>query len=117
MLQCAIIQFRPRGDTQMEYEIRCKVYPGQFSSEYSIEGDQSAGRSFSLFAPVHKVEVDEPPTRDHPVDGWLKVRLWDLMGSNAVVQLPRESFESGLYVTVNVGQFKYPPQPAELYQE
>lgn len=94
----------------MEYEVRCKVYPGQFSAEYSIEGVQASGEAFSLFAPIAQVDVDEPPTRDRAVEGWLKVTLWDLKERKAVVRLPRESFESGSYITVSLGQFRKPPQ-------
>jgi len=101
----------------MKYDIRCQVFPGQFSSEYSVEGQQSSGDLFSLFAPVGLVEVDGVPTRDHPVEGWLKVQIWDLAGSKAVVQLPRESFESGRFVTVGLNQFKTPPQTVELAEK
>lgn len=101
----------------MEHEIRCKVFPGQFSSEYSVEGVQASGDPFSLFVPSEKVEVDEAPTRERPVDGWLKVGIWDLTGNRAVVKLPRESFESGRFVTVGMNQFKSAPQPVEFSQK
>jgi hypothetical protein len=32
---------KPRGD--MEYELRCMVYPGQFSNEHAVEGMQANG--------------------------------------------------------------------------
>jgi hypothetical protein len=56
-----------------EYQIRCKLFPGQFSGEYAVEGVQANGERFSLFVPEKFVEPDEPPTRDRTVDGWLKV--------------------------------------------
>src|SRR5215471_5321842 len=39
-----------------EYQIRCKVFPGQFSGEYAVEGVQASGDRFSLFAPEKFVE-------------------------------------------------------------
>ena len=34
----------------MEANLRCKVFPGQFSTELAIEGVQADGERFSLFA-------------------------------------------------------------------
>lgn len=95
----------------MENQIRCKVFPGQFSNEYAVKSQQIDGESFSLFAPVLTVETDETPTRDRAVDGWLKVTIWEQKGDKVIVKLPRESFESGRFVTVSVTQFKVRPQP------
>ena len=97
----------------MEYQIRCKVFPGQFSSEYAVEGEQASGERFSLFAPAKFVECDEPPTRDRAINGWLKVSMWQLKRDLAVVGLPRESFECGRFVTVGLSQFKIRPEPVE----
>jgi hypothetical protein len=94
----------------MDYQIRCKVFPGQFSSEFAVEGAQSDGKKFSLFAPARDVEPEEPPTRERSVEGWLKVTLWELTGNRAIVKLPRESFESGRFVTVEISSFKTRPQ-------
>lgn len=93
-----------------EYQIRCKVFPGQFSSEYAVEGVQANGEKFSLFAPEKFVETDETPTRDRVVDGWLKVSLWQRAGDRYIVRLPRESFESGRFVTVSFSSFKEGPE-------
>ena len=71
----------------MQYQIRCKVFPGQFSGEFAVEGSQANGEKFSLFAPAKDVETDEPPTRDRSVEGWLKVTLWEQSGSLAIVKL------------------------------
>jgi hypothetical protein len=95
----------------MELQIRCKVFPGQFSSEYAVEGVQAGGQHYSLFAPASAVEVEEPATRDRAVDGWLKVHVWQQKGDLAIVRLPRESFESGRFVTVSLSQFKVRPEP------
>jgi hypothetical protein len=97
----------------MVYEIRCKVFPRQFSSEFAVKGVQANGTGFSLFAPATTVETDEPPTRDRAVDGWLEVQLWEQAGDQAVVRLPRESFESGRFVTMTMSQLKTRPTPIE----
>lgn len=94
----------------MEQQIRCKVFPGQFSSEYAVKAQQVDGEWFSLFAPVGAVEVEEPATRDRAVDGWLKVTVWEQKGDNFIIKLPRESFESGRFVTVSVAHFKSRPE-------
>lgn len=94
----------------MEQQIRCKVFPGQFSSEYAVKATQADGQAFSLFAPVNSVEVDEPVTRDRAVDGWMKVSIWELKGDKAIVKLPRESFECGRFATVSLTQFKSRPE-------
>jgi hypothetical protein len=98
----------------MEHQIRCKVFPGQFSSEYAVEGVQANGDRFSLFAPTKTVETDEPATRDRAVEGWLKVVVWEQTGDRVIVKLPRESFESGRFVTVSLSQFRIRPELIEV---
>jgi hypothetical protein len=93
--------------------IRCKVYPGQFSDEYAVGGEQADGERFSLFVPIDYVKPDQPPTRDSSVEGWLQVWVWEPSGNTAVVKLPRESFESGRFVTVRLDQLQAPLQPIE----
>ncbi|HTU16612.1 MAG TPA: hypothetical protein VMG10_01005 [Gemmataceae bacterium] len=95
----------------MESQIRCKVFPGQFSNEYAVKAEEIGGESFSLFAPIQAVETDENPTRDKAVDGWLKVTIWEQTGDKVIVKLPRESFESGRFVTMSVTQLKTRPEP------
>lgn len=96
-----------------ETQIRCKIFPGQFSAEYAVEGVQVNGEKFSLFAPTRVVEPLETPTREHAVDGWLTVVVWEQVGDRVIVKLPRESFESGRFVTMSVTQFKTRPEPIE----
>jgi hypothetical protein len=93
----------------MKAQIRCKVFPGQFSSEYAVEGTQANGENFSLFAPVEDVETDRPVTRERAVEGWLRVTVWKQVGDLMVVRLPGESFECGRFVTVSIAQRKQQP--------
>ena len=61
----------------MESLLRCKVYPGQFSDEYAVSGEQAGGEKFSLFVPARLVTSDRTPTRKAAVEGWLAVRVWN----------------------------------------
>jgi hypothetical protein len=97
-------------ETEMKNFIRCKVYPGQFSDEYAVSGQQADGERFSLFVPAKYVTPDETPTREVTVEGWLQISLWEQSGTNVIVKLPRESFESGKFVTIGVDQLQHPLQ-------
>ena len=88
-------------------KIRCEVSPGQFSSEYAVAGRDSGGEMFSLFAPAGMVEKIDDRV------GWLDVKVYEVNCTKAVVQLPRESFEQGRFVTVPLSQFKTQPQTTE----
>ncbi len=96
----------------MDANLRCKVFPGQFSSERSVEGVQADGERFSLFAPAKYVTSDEPVTRDRSVEGWLRVSVWEDHGEKVLVRLPCESFESGLFVTIAAAQLLLGPTAA-----
>ena len=52
------------------------------------------------------VTSDEAVTRDRAVEGWIKVTIWEDQGDRLVVRLPRESFESGLFVTISSAQLQ-----------
>ncbi len=56
-------------------EIRCQLYPGQFSSEYAVVVESLSGRVYSLFASRDGVANDREPTLDEPTDGWLRVKV------------------------------------------
>jgi hypothetical protein len=97
----------------MKNFVRCKVYPGQFSDEFAVSGEQADGIRYSLFVPIQYVKPDQAPTRERSVDGWLQVSIWESSGDTVVVKLPRESFESGRFVTVRMDQLQMPLQTAE----
>jgi hypothetical protein len=86
--------------------LRCKVYPGQFTGEFAVGATQINGERLSLFVPEEYVEWEQEPTRDRAVDGWIRVEIWEQTGDSALVKLPRESFESGWFVTVGLTQFR-----------
>jgi hypothetical protein len=101
------------GEQAMKNFVRCKIYPGQFSDEFAVSGEQVNGERFSLFVPTSYVNPDQPPTRESSVEGWLQISIWQQSGDMAVVKLPRESFESGRFVTVRLDQLQMPLQPVE----
>ena len=102
-----------RGWQAVKNFLRCKIYPGQFSDEFAVSGEQANGGRFSLFVPTNYVNPDQTPTRDTSVEGWLQISIWEQSGDRAVVKLPRESFESGRFVTVRLDQLQMPLQPIE----
>ena len=95
----------------MENWLRCTVTIGQLPGEYGVEGLQANGAVFSLFAPTETVEPDEEPTRDQVASGWVKVVVLDQSEGRALVRLPRQTFQSGAFVTVGCDQLRTPPRP------
>jgi hypothetical protein len=86
--------------------LSCTITPGQFSSEYAVSGQHSDGTGFSLFVPHEYVECDPAPTAQQPVQGWLRVEVWDQKGNLVVVRLPRSTLENGQFVTVTTSQLR-----------
>jgi len=94
----------------MEYWLRCRVYPGQFSVEYAVLVRQSDGAEVSLFVPQELVDCDQLPSFDRPVSGWVRVQLMQQQGKLALVFLPRSTLENGQYITVEADQLETRPQ-------
>jgi translation initiation factor IF-1 len=90
----------------MEAWLLCTVTPGQFSSEYAISSVQSNNKEFSLFANRGDVQCESDPTLQEPVEGLLRVQVWEQRGDAVLVRLPQPSFESGQVVTVKASQLK-----------
>jgi hypothetical protein len=93
-------------------EIRCRLYPGQFSSEYAVIVESFSGRTYSLFAPQDDVTNDGEPTQDEPTDGWLRVKVLKPEGNNVLVQLPQSTIENGSYLAVRRDQMRFSPEVA-----
>src|SRR5436853_2538223 len=87
-------------------ELRCRLYPGQFSSEFAVIVESFNGRAFSLFASREDVESDREPTQDEPSDGWLKVKVLEPEGTNVLVLLPQSTIEDGSYLAVRHDQLR-----------
>jgi hypothetical protein len=79
--------------------LRCKVGPGQFTGEYAVSGEQSNGRSFSLFVDDYLADCDNGTGY-----GWLRVEVINRKGDDALIKLPALSLEGGQFVTVKSAQ-------------
>jgi hypothetical protein len=88
----------------MTAELRCKVYPGMFSSEFAVVVEAFNGRIYSLFADRDKVRASGTPTLDEPTEGWLKVSVLEGEGDNILVQLPQTTIENGRFLSVRDDQ-------------
>jgi hypothetical protein len=93
----------------METWLKCKVSPGQFSDEYSVQGVAFGGQGFSLFVPAELVDVAEALPGADTLGGWLRVEVAEREGQLALVRLPRQSLENGRFVTVQVDQLRWTP--------
>ncbi len=95
----------------MRAELRCRLLPGQFSSEFAVIVESFNGRSFSLFASRDEVIFDQEPTQDAPTDGWLRVQVVEGRGNNVLVRLPESTVENGQYLAVRSDQLRNALEP------
>ncbi len=94
----------------MTAELRCLVYPGQFSSEFAVVVESFNGRRFSLFSSRDDVSFEQEPTQDEPTQGWLAVQTTQRSGNNIVVRLPQTTIENGQYLSVRLDQVRQAPE-------
>jgi hypothetical protein len=88
----------------MDALLNCRIGPGQFSSEFSIQGEAFDGTPFSLFAPKDEVLLKDRAPNGQTVQGWLRVDAGIETGGLQLIRLPREAFEMGYFVTVRAEQ-------------
>jgi hypothetical protein len=98
----------------MTAELRCQLYPGQFSNEYAVVVESFSGRGFSLFASREDVQREREPSLDEPTTGWLKVKLLEQKGNNFLVLLPQTTLENGSYLAVRHDQLRFEPEVASV---
>ena len=96
----------------MRTGLRCRLFPGQFSSEFAVVVETFNGRSLSLFASRDEVMFDQEPTQDIPTDGWLSVQVLERRGNNVLVRLPQSTVENGQYLAVRSDQLRNALDPA-----
>ncbi len=87
-------------------ELRCQLYPGQFSSEFAVVVESFNGRAFSLFASREDVKCEREPSQDDPTNGWLQVKNLEEEANNILVQLPQSTIENGSYLAVRRDQLR-----------
>jgi hypothetical protein len=87
-------------------ELHCRLYPGQFSSEFAVVVTSFSGREFSLFTSRDDVRSDREPSDDQPVEAWLRVKVLEGDGEHVLVQLPQSTIETGPYLAVRRDQLR-----------
>ena len=85
--------------------LRCRVTPGMFDHELGVEGRQSDGSVYSLFAPKKAVDHGGQPV-EGPMEGWIRVRVLSQKDDRVLIELPGQTFQNGAYVTVPVNQLR-----------
>ena len=101
-------------ETMVTAELCCRLYPGQFSSEFAVIVESFNRRSSSLFAPREDVQYDREPSEDEPTEGWLRVKVLQRAGNNVLVQLPQTTIENGSYLAVRRDQLRFSPAVATV---
>jgi hypothetical protein len=96
----------------MKAELRCRLYPGQFSSEFAVIVESFNGRTYSLFAPLDDVRYDREPSEHESTEGWLSVKVLEHEGNNVLIQLPQSTIENGSYLAVRRDQLRSSPTAA-----
>lgn len=84
----------------MESKLRCKLYPGQFASEFAVHVRSSSGREYSLFADKIDITYQGEPTEENPSEGWIIVSVVQTQGSLCLIRLPQSTLENGQFITV-----------------
>jgi hypothetical protein len=95
----------------MRRELRCRLFPGQFSSEFAVIVETFNGRSFSLFASRDEVMFHHEPTQDTPTEGWLSVQVAEQRENNVLVRLPHSTVENGQYLSFRPDQLRNAIEP------
>ena len=92
----------------MKKWLRCTIFPGQFSSEYAIQGRLFDNTGFSLFAEKEDLDLEfgGEPTFDKPVEGWIRIEIGPQKDDLLLVTLPHPSFENGQVITVKANQIR-----------
>jgi hypothetical protein len=93
--------------------LRCRVTPGMFDHELGVEGRQSDGSVWSLFAPKEAVDAGGQPL-EGGAQGWIRVEVLTRQGDRVLVELPGQTFQNGSAITVKADQLVARPaqQPA-----
>ena len=92
-------------------DLRCKLLPGQFSSEFTAIVEAFNGRAYSLFASRDDATFDQEPTQDAPAEGWLRVQAIEQRGNNFLVRLPQSTVENGQFLAVRADQLRNAIEP------
>jgi len=86
--------------------LKCRIFPGQFTGEYAVQGRLFDNTEFSLFVEKQYLDFSEEPTFDKPVEGWIRVEPELHKDDLLLVSLPQPTFENGQSITVKMDQVK-----------
>jgi hypothetical protein len=92
--------------TIMKKWLECKIWPGQFTGEYAVQGKLFDNTGFSLFAEKEHLNFSVEPTLERPVEGWIRIELGPGKDNLLLVTLPRPTFENGQTITVKTNQVR-----------
>ena len=90
----------------MEKWLDCTVSLGQFSGEYSVQGQLFDGTGFCLFAEKDVLKFEQEPVKDKAVQGRIRILLGHLKDDLLLVTLPQPTFENGQTITVRANQVR-----------
>jgi hypothetical protein len=85
----------------MDAWLQCEVGKGQFPNEFAVQGRKADGKKFSAFVPDEFVKCEHSPVGWEFVPGKIKVKSLETKNDKTLVQLPREAFEDGYYISVS----------------
>jgi hypothetical protein len=81
------------------WRLRCRVGRGMFESERTVMIALASGQ-ISAIVDADDVEVAEAPAGETLVDGWVRVTFIEKGPTEALIDLPRETFTSGPRILV-----------------
>jgi len=97
---------RGRKGTFMTKWLECRIFPGQFTGEYAVQGKLFDDTGFSLFAEEEDVRFSGEPSFDNAVDGLIRIELGPRKDDLLLVTLPQPTFENGQTITVRASQIR-----------
>lgn len=84
-----------------EADVKCRVRPGLFLSEYIVSIDTCNHHGFFEFVSDRSgVRVDSPPTDEVPVEGYVRVYLVGRTGKQCRILVPASGGSDSAYVDV-----------------
>lgn len=84
--------------------LRCTIFPGQFSDEYTVKAIDANGREFCLLCPQDYIEFNDEPSWEKSVAGLMEVHRVDKKKDFVAIRLPRHIIGNGQYATVKEEQ-------------
>lgn len=84
---------------QSEWFLRCQVGRGMFDSERTVTFT-AGSTTYEAIVAVDDVEAEREPMGDEAAEGRVRVAVIERSGDQALIDLPRETFNGGCRVIV-----------------